>query len=271
MTRSRSPSALVIDSQPHAVLGQVGEVVVGGIGLLGDHDGALVDEARQIVDVPVGVVAGDAVAEPQHLAHAQVLAEHALQLLARDAGVARLDRAQQALLGGQQRPAAVDVDAAPLEDDPARARVRRPASAARRRRRSRRASQLADGVVALVVGVLRPAVELPVGQRDLTGVAVRSRLHEQRAEVARPAAIGRDAKEVDLRPGRRRPAPAARAPSARSRRPSPGCAPARPAPGGARPRRRPTGSGPACRASRPRSCGQASQVAACGSHSAGMR
>ena len=61
------------------------------------------DEARQVVDVAVRVVAGDAAAEPDHLRIAQVVGEHALDAVAAEPGVARLDVGEQALLGGEQR------------------------------------------------------------------------------------------------------------------------------------------------------------------------
>ena len=38
------------------------------------------DEAREVVDVAVGVVAGDAVAEPQHVGHAEIGAQVVLDV-----------------------------------------------------------------------------------------------------------------------------------------------------------------------------------------------
>ena len=49
-----------------------------------DHDAGR-DEARDVVDVAVGVVALDAVAEPDHVARAEELGEHALHRVARAA------------------------------------------------------------------------------------------------------------------------------------------------------------------------------------------
>ncbi len=60
------------------------------------------DEAGDVVDVAVGVVAGNAAAEPDHLIDAEVIVKDLLQLLAADAGIALLHLAQQALFGGEQ-------------------------------------------------------------------------------------------------------------------------------------------------------------------------
>src|SRR5439155_22618992 len=74
-------------------------------------------------------------------------------------------------------------DAPALEDEP-----RLPLAAPEEFRQP-----VGDGGVALPVRVLRPAVELPVGERDIAVVAP----DEERAEVARPRAVGRHAEEVD--------------------------------------------------------------------------
>ena len=167
-------------------------VGVRRVGLLGQHDGRLVDEAAEVVDVPVRVVAGDAAAEPEDLARAQVRGQDPLQLLARQPRVARLDLVEQALLGRQQCPRAVDVDGAPFEHHAPRLAVH----GGRRLPLPQLESlgdPVVDGVVLLVVGVLRPTVEPPVGDRHLAlGV-----LDEERAIVARPAPVGRRADEVD--------------------------------------------------------------------------
>ena len=67
----------------------------------------------------VGVVAGDAAAQPEHVAARPGVREDALRgRRASKPGVARLDLGvEQALLGGEQRAPPVDVDAAAFEDD----------------------------------------------------------------------------------------------------------------------------------------------------------
>ncbi len=95
------------------------EVRVGRIVL---HDGDNrrgIHEPRKIVHVAVRIVARDAVFEPQNVRYAEVVAEDRRQFLARDAGISRLDRTEKALLGGEHRSEAVDVDAAAFQNDAA--------------------------------------------------------------------------------------------------------------------------------------------------------
>ena len=61
---------------------------VGGIVLDDGDDRVGRDEAREVVDVSVGVVAGDAVAEPQHVGHAEIGAQVILDVGAAERGIA---------------------------------------------------------------------------------------------------------------------------------------------------------------------------------------
>ena len=90
-----------------------------------------VNEAGKIVDMAVGVVAGDTVAEPEDVGGAEVIAEDGFNLIARHSGIARLDRAEKAFFGGEQGAAAIYVNAAAFQDDAAWGGLRF------RRRRSR--------------------------------------------------------------------------------------------------------------------------------------
>ena len=72
------------------------------------------DEAREVVDVAVGVVALDAVAEPEDLARRRSVSRSTRSMSAR-VSVRVAVRVQQALLGREQRAFAVDVDRAALE------------------------------------------------------------------------------------------------------------------------------------------------------------
>jgi hypothetical protein len=92
-------------------------VLVGGVGFDGGEDGVGADEAGDVVDVAVGVVAGAAAVEPDGALDAEVVVEGLFELCARDAGVALLDVREQALFGGEQQARAVDVDAAAFEDE----------------------------------------------------------------------------------------------------------------------------------------------------------
>jgi hypothetical protein len=57
------------------VLGEREVVLVGGVGLDTGEDGVWRDEAGDIVDVAVGVVAGTAAREPERLVDAEVAVE----------------------------------------------------------------------------------------------------------------------------------------------------------------------------------------------------
>ena len=67
----------------------------------------------------VGVVAGDAVFQPENLRDAEIAAKDLRVIFASEAGIALLRFAEQAFFGGEQGAAAVDVDAAAFEDDAA--------------------------------------------------------------------------------------------------------------------------------------------------------
>ena len=154
------------------VLGEREVVGVGGIGLDAGEDGVGRDEAGDVVDVAVGVVAGAAAGEPEGLVDAEVVAEGAFELGAglvrrAEAGVALLDFGEEALLGGEQDACAVGVDGAAFEDDAAAVdfgldlgEVVELGDAVR------------DLVVAAEVGVLGPGVELPVGDGEAGGGAL---------------------------------------------------------------------------------------------------
>ena len=171
----------------------------------GDDHGARVDEAGEVVDVAVRVVAGDARAEPEHLADAEVVGEAPARARRGEVRGCAPGRAEQALLGGEQRAAAVDVDGAALEHDAAAT----PSIGAgcQSGRRSRRASARGDRGVAAVVRILGPAVEAPVDR----GRRRRSRDCARRAGRSRASRRGRWGmrNEVDARRGRRRRARAA--------------------------------------------------------------
>ena len=86
--------------------------------------------------MPVRVVARDPVAQPEHAVDPQILAQLRFELLARQTGIARLNRAEQTFLGRQQHARAIDIDAAALEHavrihqpgTPARCGMARPAA-----------------------------------------------------------------------------------------------------------------------------------------------
>ena len=177
--------------EPLAILLQRSVIDVAGIGLVAEHHGARVDEAAQVVDMPVRVVAGDTLAQPQHVRDAQVVAEGPLELGARQPGVAHLDLGvEQALLGGEERATAVHVDASPLQHHVALAGARAKHAQAEPFRDS-----LGHLVVLLPVGILGPAGEAEA--RDGEFGPRRRAPHEEGAEITGPAAVGGDPEELD--------------------------------------------------------------------------
>ena len=82
-----------------------------------EHERFRVHEAADVVNVPVRIVAHRTVEQPQDVFHAEILPEHPVVLFPGQARVPHLDlRVQVTFLGRQQRPAAIDLDAAAFND-----------------------------------------------------------------------------------------------------------------------------------------------------------
>ena len=73
------------------ILGERLVVVVSLVGFDGGEDGVLANEAYDVVDVAVRVVAGAAAIEPEDLLDAEIIGEGLFELRARCAGIALLD------------------------------------------------------------------------------------------------------------------------------------------------------------------------------------
>jgi len=158
-----------------AVLAEVLEVDVPGLVHHVQDHAAGRDEVADAVDVPVGVGGlGAAGLEPDDLLDPEEVTEDLLLPFAREVRVAR--RVQQAALGGDERPFAVDAEGAALEDHGRCEAL--PAEVL--------AEQSGDLRV-LVVGkvLLAPRVEGEVGDRS---PAVRAE-HEVRSVVADPRVV----------------------------------------------------------------------------------
>src|SRR5262249_21262652 len=123
---------------------------------------------------------------------AEVIGENLLEVLARKTGVPRLHWTQEALLGGQQRAAAVQLDRAALEHDapvpPVFGRDGEPEGPPQPS-----GDAPGHGGVTPVVRVLRPPREAPAHESE---VAIRA-TQEERTVIARPRAIRGNAKPVD--------------------------------------------------------------------------
>ena len=77
-------------------------------------DGTLRNKTREIVDVPIGVVAGDAVTEPENLANAQIIPQALFDFTATQLRIAVC--IQETRLGGKKSACAVPVDRAPFQN-----------------------------------------------------------------------------------------------------------------------------------------------------------
>ena len=89
---------------------------IGSIWLDGGDNGLRGHKARDVVNVAVGIVAGDAAVQPDHVYDAEIIVERSFDLLARKPGVALLHFAQQAFLGRQQNAFAIRIDRSALEN-----------------------------------------------------------------------------------------------------------------------------------------------------------
>ena len=112
------------------------------------------DEAGEVVDVAVGVITGDATAEPDSVLSAQIVGENFFVIFARHAGVALLHFAEETFFGGEDGAASVDVDGSAFEDDASVVRDGADFFNAGDVRH-----QAADFVVVTPVEVFRPGVE----------------------------------------------------------------------------------------------------------------
>ena len=75
----RAPAQVAHCPQAPEVVGQRRVVVVAGVGFDGGHDGVRAHETRQVVDMAVRVVTGDAPAQPQHPLDPERLLQHAFE------------------------------------------------------------------------------------------------------------------------------------------------------------------------------------------------
>ena len=198
------PLPFVVDGRGHGQLdnsgllavGQAatvegGEVLLQGlvvavvfVALDSGDDGVGGDETAQVVDMTVGVVAVDAVTQPDDIVQSIVVAQITLDVGLRQLGVAV--GIEQARGGGEHIADAVEVDAASLHDD---ARVE-----------GLHAHALGDKGGDLVVevgGVLAaPSVIVPVD--DGTTARLFAVEEERRAVVATPCVVGGELVELEI-------------------------------------------------------------------------
>ena len=177
------------------------------------------DEAGEVVDVAVGVVAEDAAPQPDGVRRAQVVGKGLFVVHARHVRIALLHLAEQAFFGGEDGARAVDVDRSAFEDDAVSSesgrisrRMRGPFSRVLGARVGfwRFRHQAADFLVVPPVGIFCPGVEAKLeGERSrallgLSGSETRTHMvllatrQEDAAGVAQPDAVGGPAMEADV-------------------------------------------------------------------------
>ena len=150
--------------------------------LADSEDRARRDEPGEVVDVPVGIVVGQAFADPEQFVDREAGADGGVER-----GVVAAFGAVRIVLhglGGEEQAVAGDFDAAAFE-------LERIAELLH----AELGGDLAgDLVVERGLELAAPAVELPVGEREFLRPVV---LHEDRAVVAAPDVVGGDVSQFD--------------------------------------------------------------------------
>ncbi len=188
----RLASQIAGGAQAVEVFGEREVIFVVGAGLDAGEDGVFSDEAGDVVDVAMGVVAGGAPVEPENLVDAEVIMQGALDLLLGDAWVALLDFGEEALFGGDENAGAVSVDGAAFEDEAMLFAVLTDDTGLELFDPVELGDVMRNLVVATPVVVLGPGVEVPVGEGEL---ALRI-FDEDGAGVAEPDPVGLPGMEV---------------------------------------------------------------------------
>jgi len=169
--------------QAHEVFLEGRVVDVVGIVLESSHDGGWVHETGEVVDVTIGIIAGDAVAEPEDVGDAEIIAKILLDLRLGELGIAI--RVQQNRGGGQERACAIGVDGAALQHDARTEDIET----------EQLGDPLGDGIVIVVKPVLvAVGVVTPVDDGEIVAAG-----DEDGAVIAAPGFIGRDAMIEDVR------------------------------------------------------------------------
>lgn len=141
------------------------------------------EKPGHVINVTIGIVADDALAEPEKAGHAEVVAQDALDLLAIQVRVAI--RMEKALLTGEKQSLVIHLDGAALEHHIVH--------------KTAELGGLFDAWRDLVIEIVGrifppPGVIGPIGQRHLSTGGV---LHENRTVIATPRVVGRMIKKLD--------------------------------------------------------------------------
>ena len=154
----------------------------GFVGFADGEDGPRRDEAGKVIDVAIGVVVGQAFASPEEFVDREAVADGGVE-----SGVVAPFGAVRIVLhglGGEEQAVTGNFDASAFEFE-------RIAKFFHTESRGDFAGHL---VVERGLELTAPAVEFPVGERELLGLVV---LHEDRAMVAAPDVVSGDVGQFD--------------------------------------------------------------------------
>src|SRR6185437_365556 len=101
--------------QPLEILRERQMILVRSVLLDSRQNRVLVYKSRDVIHMPVRVIARTPSVQPDNFFDAQILRKRLLQLPARDTGIALLHLAQETLLRRQQNSRSIDVNASALE------------------------------------------------------------------------------------------------------------------------------------------------------------
>lgn len=162
--------------QPIDVFLQSFEIRIFPVGGIGDQNAVSLEKARQIIDMPVGIVAGETLFEPEHGIDRQTIAQCRFHALWRNGTVAV--GVEQNRLGRHQLAGSVGFDGPTLqheiEDEPAQAELLRDPGG--------------NAVVPLILRKFTPpGIETPVGEAKLTPVLAEQK---ERPIITNPNIVG---------------------------------------------------------------------------------
>ena len=135
--------------------------------------------------MPVGVIARDSLAKPDHRLHSKVVGKHLLIGHAVHRWISFLDLRKQALFRRQQRSGAVDINRSTFEHNAMVSREGLHHACARGLRHAG-----AHLRIELVIRILGPRVEFEIQSEHVRLIMTRVILQKNAAGVARPHAIG---------------------------------------------------------------------------------
>jgi len=177
---------------PFPVLGEGTVIGVVGIGFLTENKSAGIYKAAEVVHVAVGIVTGDAFAEPEDVRDAKIAPEDLAVVAFVKAGITDLDLGiEQAFFGDKEGTAPVGIDGAAFEEDRTIFDLN-----GKRGETQVLDEKRGESGVKTPVGVFRPAVEAEERGGDFA-LRIGVSCQEEGADVAHPSTVKRQDQELD--------------------------------------------------------------------------